>query len=69
MYEYYADCMKAHFSMGYDPVGISLLFKLLLAHVYFWIFWMKCSEILENELIQNIVRTLILQFVVFESKR
>ena len=65
MYEYYGDCMKAHVSMGYDPVEISLLFKLLLAHVYFWIFWMKCSEILENEL----KMTLILQFVVFERKR
>jgi len=32
-------------------VRISKLFKLLFLYVHFWLFWMKCLEILETELV------------------
>jgi len=44
-------------------VGISLIFKIWPAQVQFWIFWINCSEIHENEPIKNI-----LKFVVSEMK-
>ena len=49
-------------------VGISLIFKILLAQVQYSIFWISCSEIHENELIKNILKKLILQIVLSESK-